>query len=98
MQVVRDVVLSPHLTEYVETVRTRPPHVVVPAPSAEAVAARAAARARTGHGAGWTVAALDTELRTRPPRVSDCGWTPRSRRVGETVEAIPAGRQRARVV
>ncbi|MFD7136622.1 AAA family ATPase [Streptomyces sp. NPDC059894] len=95
--VVQDVVLGAHLTAYVETVRTRPLYVVVLAPDAAAVAAREAGREKTGYGGGWTVRGLDTELRTRTPRIGlwldTTKWT-----VGETVEAILSGRERARVV
>jgi Mrp family chromosome partitioning ATPase len=55
-----------------------------------------AAREQTGYGAAWTGAALDAELRARAPRI---GLWPDTAEltVGETVEAIPAGRERARV-
>ncbi|MFF4588885.1 hypothetical protein [Streptomyces sp. NPDC001388] len=59
--------------------------------------AREAGREKTGYGAVWTVAGLDDELRTRTPRIGL--WLDTTRlTVGETVEAIPAGRERARVV
>ncbi|WP_460066227.1 AAA family ATPase [Streptomyces sp. YKOK-I1] len=95
--VVQDVVLGPALPAYAGLVRTRPLYVVVLAPDAAAVAAREAGRDKTGYGAGWTVAGLDEELRARTPRIGlwldTTAWT-----VGETVEAILAGRERARVV
>lgn len=94
--VVQDVVLGEHLRAYVGLVRTRPLYVVVLAPGAAEVAAREAGRAKTGYGGGWTVAALDEELRLRTPRtglwLDTSGWTPQ-----ETVEAILADAQRARV-
>ncbi|MGW3458533.1 AAA family ATPase [Streptomyces olivaceoviridis] len=94
--VVQDVVLGEHLRAYVGLVRTRPLHVVVLAPGAAEVAAREAGRAKTGYGGGWTVAALDEELRLRTPRIGlwldTSGWTPK-----ETVEAILTDAQRARV-
>ncbi|POX64703.1 phosphotransferase [Streptomyces sp. Ru62] len=94
--VVQDVVLGEHLRAYVGLVRTRPLYVVVLAPGVAEVAAREAGRAKTGYGGGWTVAALDEELRLRTPRIGlwldTSGWTPQ-----ETVEAILAGAQRARV-
>lgn len=74
--VVQDVVLGEDLPVYVGLVRTRPLHVVVLAPSPEAVAAREAGRAKTGYGA-WTVEDLDGALRTDTPG-SGCGWTARS--------------------
>lgn len=94
--VVQDVVLGADLAAYVRLVRTRPLYVVVLAPSAAAVAAREAGRAKTGYGA-WTVDRLDGELRARTPRIGL--WVDSSElTVGETVEEILAGRERARVV
>ncbi|MEU6145156.1 AAA family ATPase [Streptomyces sp. NPDC047081] len=93
--VVQDVVLGEGLGAYVDLIRTRPVHVVVLAPGPETVAAREAGRAKTGYGA-WTVAELDDELRARTPRLGL--WLDTSElSVGETVEAILAGRERARV-
>lgn len=93
--VVQDVVLGVDLAAYVRLVRTRPLYVVVLEPSAAAVAAREAGRAKTGYGA-WTVERLDGELRARTPRIGL--WVDSSElSVGETVEAILAGRERARV-
>lgn len=93
--VVQDVVLGDELAAYVQLVRTRPLYVVVLAPNAEAVAAREAGRAKTGYGA-WTVERLDGEMRARTPRIGL--WVDSSElTVGETVEAILAGRERARV-
>jgi cytidylate kinase len=93
--VVQDVVLGERLTAYVDLFRTRPLHVVVLAPSPEAVAAREAGRAKTGYGA-WTVAELDGVLREATPRLGL--WLDTTGlSVGETVEAILAGRERARV-
>jgi hypothetical protein len=94
--VVQDVVLGADLTAYVEMVRTRPLYVVVLAPSAEAVTAREARREKTGYGTAWTVRDLDAELRTRTPRIGL--WLDSTElTVRETVEAILAGRERARV-
>lgn len=72
--------------------------MVVLAPDAQAVAAREAGREKTGYGAaGWSVRDLDTELRTRTPRLGL--WLDTTElTVGETVEAILAGRERARVL
>ncbi|MDF3147636.1 MULTISPECIES: AAA family ATPase [unclassified Streptomyces] len=93
--VVQDVVLGADLAAYVRLVRTRPLYVVVLAPSAVAVAAREAGRAKTGYGA-WTVEQLDGELRADTPRIGL--WVDSSElTAGETVEAILAGRERARV-
>ncbi|MEW2562707.1 AAA family ATPase [Streptomyces griseorubiginosus] len=101
--VVQDVVLGEELPAYVRLVRTRPLYVVVLAPDAGTVAAREAGRAKTGYdGAGyggeaWTVPALDEALRASTPPIGlwldTSGQTP-----AETVEAILAGRERARVL
>jgi len=94
--VVQDVVLGEQLASYVGLVRTRPLYVVVLAPDAGTVAARESGRPKTGYGAAWTVPALDDLLRTRTPRIGL--WLDSSElTVGETVEAIMAGRERARV-
>ncbi|MEW2566623.1 AAA family ATPase [Streptomyces sp. NPDC057621] len=93
--VVQDVVLGAHLTAYVELVRTSPLYVVVLAPDAAAVAEREAGRAKTGYGA-WTVEDLDRGLRTDTPRVGL--WLDTTEQTaGQTVDAILAGRERARV-
>jgi chloramphenicol 3-O-phosphotransferase len=94
--VVQDVVLGEELPAYVRLVRTRPLYVVVLAPGTEVVAAREAGRAKTGYGGGWTVEALDGVLRSGTARIGL--WLDTSRlTVGETVEAIVAERERARV-
>ncbi|MFI7017468.1 AAA family ATPase [Streptomyces sp. NPDC050164] len=95
--VVQDVVLGEDLRTYAGLVRTRPLYVVVLAPRPEAVAAREAERSKTGYGAAWTVGMLDEALRTRTPRIGL--WLDTSElTVGQTVEAILAGRERARVL
>jgi predicted kinase len=94
--VVQDVVLSEDLTAYVGLVRTRPLYVVVLAPDAGTVAARETARTKTGYGPAWTVAALDEALRESTPRIGL--WLDTSAQTpAQTVEAILAGRERARV-
>ncbi|MBR8641927.1 AAA family ATPase [Streptomyces tuirus] len=94
--VVQDVVLGEDLRTYAGLVRTRPLHVIVLAPSPEAVTAREEARAKTGYGGAWTVGALDEALRTRTPRIGL--WLDTSElTVGQTVEQILAERERARV-
>jgi len=93
--VVQDVVLGDQLTSYVGLVRTRPLYVVVLAPRPEAVAAREAGRAKTGYGE-WSVEDLDGALRADTPRLGL--WLDSSElTVGETVDAILAGRERATV-
>ncbi len=66
--VLQDIVLGPALTDYVGALRSRPRHLVVLAPRPEVVAAREAARDKTGYG-DWTVAALDDALRRDTPRL-----------------------------
>lgn len=93
--VVQDVLLGPALTEYVDLIGTRPLHVVVLAPRPEVVAAREAGRPKTGYGA-WSVEDLDGSLRTETPRIGL--WLDTSElTVTETVDAILAGRERARI-
>ena len=93
--VVQDVLLGEDLSSYIGLVRSRPLFVVVLAPSPEAVAAREAGRAKTGYGA-WSVEDLDGALRADTPRLGL--WLDSSElTVGETVDAILAGRERARV-
>ena len=65
--IVQDVILGPDLPAYRELIKTRPCHLVVLAPRAEVIAAREAARRKTGYGA-WTVADLQAEL-ARTPRI-----------------------------
>ncbi|MET9656625.1 AAA family ATPase [Streptomyces sp. NPDC006510] len=95
--VVQDVVLGEELAAYVERVRTRPLYVVVLAPDPRVVAEREAGRGKSGYGAGWTVEALDRVLREETPRIGlwldTTGQT-----VGQTVDAVLAGLDRARVV
>ncbi|MFJ8226217.1 AAA family ATPase [Streptomyces griseus] len=87
--VVQDIVLGDDLPRYVERVRTRPLHVVVLAPSPEAVREREETRAKKGYGE-WTVEAFDTYLRGGTPRVGL--WLDTSRQTPEeTVSAILDG-------
>ncbi len=93
--VVQDVLLGEELSAYVDLVRTRPLYVVVLAPSPETVADREAGREKNGYG-DWTVEALDGALRTSTPRIGL--WLDSSAlTVAETVDAILAGWERARV-
>jgi predicted kinase len=95
--VVQDVVLGEDLRTYTGRVRTRPLYVVVLAPRPEAVAVREAERPKTGYGGAWTVGLLDEALRTRTPRIGL--WLDTSElTVAQTVEAILAERERARVL
>jgi predicted kinase len=95
--VVQDVVLGEDLRTYTGLVRSRPLYVVVLAPRPEAVAVREAERPKTGYGGAWTVGLLDEALRTRTPRIGL--WLDTSElTVAQTVEAILAERERARVL
>ncbi|MFD9910748.1 AAA family ATPase [Streptomyces sp. NPDC059063] len=86
--VVQDVILGEELKRYVDLVDARPLYVVVLAPSPDAVAAREAARGKTGYGE-WTVEALDEGLRTSTPRIGL--WLDSSElTVDQTVDAILA--------
>lgn len=87
--VVQDIVLGDDLPRYVDRVRTRPLHIVVLAPSPEAVRTREAGRGKTGYGE-WTVEAFDAHLRSGTPRIGlwldTSGQTPE-----ETVAAVLDG-------
>jgi len=63
-----DVVAGPLLGDYRTMIRSRPCHVVVLLPSAEALAAREAGRATKGYGA-WTVEALRDGFTASTPRI-----------------------------
>lgn len=92
--VVQDVLLGEHVDELLDAVRTRPRYLVVLAPSPAAVAAREAARAKTGYGA-WTVADLDRGLRAMPRRglwLDSTHLTPEA-----TVDALLANLDAARM-
>ncbi len=93
--VVQDVILGEELKTYADLIRTRPLYVVVLAPRPDVVAAREAGRGKTGYGA-WTVEDLDTGMRETTPRIGL--WLDSSEMsVEETVDAILAGREAARV-
>ncbi|QDY76967.1 AAA family ATPase [Streptomyces qinzhouensis] len=87
--VVQDIVIGAELPAFVSLVRTRPLYVVVLAPGAATVAAREAARPKTGYGLGWTPEGMDALLRAETPRIGlwldSGGLTP-----AETVDAILA--------
>lgn len=93
--VVQDVVLGDHLEPYLAAISTRPLYLVVLAPSPDAVAAREAARAKSGYGS-WTVGGLDHVLRERTPRLGlwldSSGQTP-----DQTVDALLERLDEARV-
>lgn len=67
--VVQDIVFGPELPVHLDRFRTRPRHLVVLAPRADAVAAREAARPKTGYTGGWTPHGLDAALRAETPRL-----------------------------
>ena len=86
--IVQDVILGDDLPAYAALIRTRPCHVVVLAPRPEVVAAREAARSKTGYG-DWTVAQLQADL-DRTPRIGR--WLDTSAQTpSETADAIMAG-------
>lgn len=93
--VVQDVVLGEHLRPYLDAITTRPLYLVVLAPTREAVAAREAARAKSGYGS-WTVGGLDHVLRDETPHlglwVDSSGQTPE-----QTVDAVLDRLDEARV-
>jgi gluconate kinase len=64
-----DVVGGPLLSDYREMIRSRPCHVVVLAPSAEALAAREAARDDKGYLGGWTVEQHHADFLAKTPRI-----------------------------
>jgi predicted kinase len=93
--VVQDVVLGEHLRPYLEAVRARPLYLVVLAPTAAAVAAREAARAKSGYGS-WTVGGLDHVLRDETPRLGL--WLDSTdQSPDQTVDAILARLDEARI-
>jgi predicted kinase len=65
--VLQDVILGPALDEVLATVRVRPAHLVVLAPSVDAVLLREAGRSKSGYDR-FTAEALDQLLRTETPR------------------------------
>lgn len=68
--VAQDVIVGSLLADVVASIRSRPLHVVVLAPSPAAVAAREAGRSKTAYGPGrHTLADLDRALRTGTPRI-----------------------------
>ncbi len=67
--VVQDIIIGQHLTEYVQSLVTRPVGVVVLAPRPEVVERREAGRVKTGYADGWTAAELDAALRVETPRI-----------------------------
>jgi predicted kinase len=66
--VVQDNVFGDDLPRFVENVRTRPRHVVVLLARPDVIAAREAARPKTGY-VGWTFGELDHALREGTPRL-----------------------------
>lgn len=90
--VYQDVILGPDLAEVPKRIRTRPLHVIVLAPSAQAVARRdaerRASRGKIAYRPGDEgVSVLDAYLRTSTPRIGH--WLDTSDLdVAQTVEAI----------
>jgi chloramphenicol 3-O-phosphotransferase len=84
--VTQDVILGDDLADMTALIRGRPLFVVVLAPSADAIAAREAARGKTAYGT-WAVDELDDVLKHQTPRLGlwldTTGQTP-----AETVDEI----------
>lgn len=88
---VQDIVVGPELVHYTELVSTRPLGIVVLAPRADAVAAREAARGKSGYGE-WTVADMDREMRATTPRLGlwlDSSDQTVEETVTETLDRLP---------
>ncbi len=84
--VVQDVVVGPVLSDVVAMIDTRPRYVVVLDPGPAAVAARDAARAKTGYREGWRPDAFVTDLRRSTPRIGL--WLDTSDQEPETTASI----------
>jgi chloramphenicol 3-O-phosphotransferase len=93
--IVQDVILGEQLDDLLSMVRTRPLYLVVLAPRPEAVAARDAARVKTGYGA-WTPDLLDQVLRRETPR-RGLWLDSTDQKADETVDAILADLASARL-
>jgi chloramphenicol 3-O-phosphotransferase len=92
--IVQDVILGADVPRYLDLLRTRPRHLVVLAPSPEAVAAREARRAKKGYG-DWTIEALDRSLREDTPRLGlwlDTSGEPPAETVGRILQRLPEAR------
>jgi chloramphenicol 3-O-phosphotransferase len=89
--VVQDVILGDHLARMAEMIRSRPLHIVVLAPSPEAVAAREAGRGKNAYR-DWEIRQLDQVLRDGTPRLGL--WLDTSHQSpAETVDQLLAGLQ-----
>ena len=95
--VLQDVIIGTAVQEVVDRLEARPRFLVVLTPSATVVAAREAARAKTGYGAGsHTIDQLDAALRRETPTIGL--WLDSSYLTAEqTVEEILARSNEARV-
>jgi len=94
--IVQDVILGTWLAEYVSMITARPLHVVVLHPSAEAVAAREAARPKQGYDERFTVGDLRRALVEETPHIGL--WLDTSEQtVDETVAEILVRRAEALV-
>jgi len=84
--ITQDVILGDDLADMTALIRGRPLFVVVLAPSADAIAAREAARGKTAYGT-WAIDELDDVLKHQTPRLGlwldTTGQTP-----AETVDEI----------
>jgi predicted kinase len=67
--VYQDIVVGSHLKQIIAGLETTPLYVIVLCPSAETVAARAAARSKGGYTPEFTPAMFDSALRQETPRL-----------------------------
>ena len=95
--VVQDIVMGPNVATYVETIRSRPLHVIVLTPRIDVVEQREATRPKTAYQPdGPTPADLDRYLREETPRIGL--WLDTSDQTPtETVDEILARRAEALV-
>ena len=95
--VAQDIIMGPSLTTYVETIRSRPLHVVVLVPRTDVVALREQERPKTAYRPdGPTIVDLDTYLRSETPKIGL--WLDTSEMTPEqTVDEILARRAEALV-
>ena len=94
--VYQDIILGPDLATVVQFYQQHPLYIVVLCPSPRVIAARDAARGKTGYREDATIDAFDRVLRTETPRLG--WWLDTSHlTVAETVDRILANLPRAQV-
>lgn len=94
--IVQDVILGADVPKYVELLKTDRRYLVTLAPRPDVVAAREAARPKSGYGGEWPVGSLQRYLVEAPADLGlwldSSGQTP-----GQTVDTILANIEQARV-